>query len=237
MTFAQKEIGNPIKAYWANKTHGLHRIRSEESLQNYAEEMLAIIPRRGILFDLGCGACEVTSYLAPHFEKVCGIDFSDSMLQAARQRIDRFGIENIELLKGTMTSFPNTSQSPDVILSYAVIQYLGVAEFRNHLRACRNILNRDGVVCVGLVPDPARKNAFYGRLFPDRSNFRRTIDIIRYRITQYLKGDPILDGIGNWFSPSDIEKFAAEAGFETELYNSRYADYRFHAVLRRRSAC
>lgn len=236
MIFNQDEIGNAIEAYWGDKTHGLHRIRSEDALKKYADEMLAIIPHRGTLFDVGCGACEITSYLAPHFEKVYGIDFSDSMLRAARQRIDSLGIANIELLKGTMTSLPETDQNPDVILSYAVIQYLGVAEFCGHLHACRAVLNYNGVVCVGLVPDPARKNAFYTRLFPHRSNFRRRIDVIRYRITQYLKGDPILDGIGSWYSLSDIKKFAANAGFETELHNSKYADYRFHAVLRLRAA-
>src|SRR5438105_8525269 len=133
MTFTQKEFGNSIRTYWATKMHGLHRIRSEESLKKYAEEMLAIIPRRGTLFDVGCGACEITSYLAPHFEKVYGIDFSDSMLRAARQRIDKLGIENIELLKGTVTNFPETGRKPDVILSYAVIQYLGAVEFIGHL--------------------------------------------------------------------------------------------------------
>ena len=116
MSFTQKVIGNAIQAYWSDKTHGLHRIRSEDSLRKYAEEMLAIIPCRGTLFDVGCGACEVTSYLAPHFDKIYGIDFSESMLQAARQRVDRLGIANIELLKGTMTDFPETARNPDVIL-------------------------------------------------------------------------------------------------------------------------
>ena len=233
---AQREFGDSIKTYWGNKTHGLHRVRSEDWLKKYAEEMLAIIPRRGTLFDVGCGSCEVTSYLAPHFEKVYGIDFSDSMLQAARQRIGSLGIVNIELLKGTMTNFPVVGRTPDVILSYAVVQYLGAAEFRGHLAACRSFLDKDGVVCVGLVPDPERKDAYFRRVFPDRSNMRRRIDLIRRRITRYLQNDPVWDGIGNWYSHADIEEFAADAGFEAKLHNSRYADYRFHAVLQPRSA-
>jgi cyclopropane fatty-acyl-phospholipid synthase-like methyltransferase len=234
MIFAQKKHEKSMTAYWANKAHGLHRVRSEDWLQKYAEEILAIISRRGVLFDVGCGACEVTSYLAPHFDKIYGIDFSDSMLQAAHQRIDRLGIANIDLLKGTMTKFPQNDRRPHVILSYAVIQYLVPAEFIGHLRACRSVLERDGVVFVGLVPDPARKQLFYARLFPDRSNLRRRIDIYRYQIAQYFKNDPILDGMGNWYSPSDIKRFAGEAGFETEIHKPRYADYRFHAVLRLR---
>jgi cyclopropane fatty-acyl-phospholipid synthase-like methyltransferase len=158
------------------------------------------------------------------------------MLQAARQRIDKLGIANIELLNGSVANFPKTGRKPDVVLSYAVIQYLGTSEFIAHLHACRSVLNDDGLVFVGLVPDPARKDAFYDRLFPHRSNLRRRIDILRYRVSQYLKNDPILNGMGNWFSPSDIERFATDAGFETEIYNARYADYRFHAVLRIRPA-
>jgi cyclopropane fatty-acyl-phospholipid synthase-like methyltransferase len=227
------QFRNPMEAYWSNKTHGLHRIRGEDALKTYADEILAIVPRRGILFDVGCGACEIASYLSPHFDKVYGIDFSESMLETARQRIDRLGITNIELLKGTMTNFPETGRKPDVILSYAVVQYLRATEVRGHLHACRSVLNPTGVVCIGLVPDPARKDAFYARLFPDRSDLRRRLDIVRYGITQYLKNDPILNGIGHWHSPSDIERFGVNAGFETDICNARYADYRFHAVLRR----
>jgi ubiquinone/menaquinone biosynthesis C-methylase UbiE len=231
----QKAFGGAIKTYWNDKTHGLRRLRSEDWLEKYADELLAVIPRRGTLLDVGCGSCEIASYLAPHFERIYGIDFSDSMLQAARQRIDELGIGNIELIAGTMTEFPAVARKPNVILSYAVIQYIGAAEFRHHLDACRSVLEKDGTVCVGLIPDSERRHVYFRRMFPDRSNLRRRIDLVGLRITRYLQNDPVWDEIGNWYSQADIRRFAAEAGFEAEFHDSRYADYRFHALLRLRS--
>jgi ubiquinone/menaquinone biosynthesis C-methylase UbiE len=231
----QKAFGDAIRTYWNNKTHGLRRLRGEDWLKKYADELLAIIPGRGTLFDVGCGSCEIASYLAPHFERIYGIDFSDSMLEAARQRIDELGIRNIELIAGTMTEFPAVARKPKVILSYAVIQYIGAAEFKRHLDACRSVLEKGGTVCVGLIPDTERRHVYFRRMFPDRSNLRRRIDLVGLRITRYLQNDPVWDEIGNWYSHADIRGFAAEAGFEAEFHDSQYADYRFHALLHLRS--
>src|SRR5271169_2763203 len=92
--------------YWATKTDALHRYSTEDWLQKYASELLAMLPLGGTLLDIGCGACEVTTYLASKFERVYAVDFSDSMLAAARQRLERREIKNIQLLNGTAQNFP-----------------------------------------------------------------------------------------------------------------------------------
>ena len=60
-----------------------------------------MLPCRGTLLDVGCGSCQVTTYLAPEFEQVYALDFSESMLAAARQRVESSGVTNIKLLPGT----------------------------------------------------------------------------------------------------------------------------------------
>jgi len=199
-----------------------------------------MFPCRGTLLDVGCGSCQITTYLAPEFDRVYGIDFSDTMLTAAHQRLDSLGITNIKLLSGAAQSLPAAITSADVILSCAVIQYLSLADFSQHLQECQRILNRDGVICVGLVPDAARKNTYYyGYLTANR--FRRLrvlrswIDITRRRVKGYFVKDLRWDGIGNWFHQADIEQAAIDAGFEVEFRNSWFSEYRFHALLRRKS--
>ncbi len=223
--------------YWIGKTDGGHRYSTEEWFQKYASELLAMIPSRGTLLDVGCGACQVTTYLASEFEQVYAVDFSESMLAAARQRLESRNVTNVKLLLGTAEKFPTAVTRADVILTYAVIQYLSHADFSRHLQECHRILNRGGVICVALVPDASRKKTYYyGYFSPMHFRrlrlFRSWIDLTRRRAKAYFLNDLRWDGIGNWFYQADIEKAAIEEGFQVEFRNSWFSEYRFHALLR-----
>lgn len=225
--------------YWSTKTDGAHRHPNEECFLQYARELLAMLPRRGILLDVGCGSCQVTTYLAPEFDQVYAIDFSESMLEAARKRVVSSGLKNIELLPGTASAFPATVTHADVILTSAVVQYFSFADLACHLEECRRILNREGIILAALIPDSARKKTYYygyfsGNRYRRLKKLRTWIYLSRLRAKAYLKSDLLWDGIGNWFDQTDIERAATEAGLRAEFRDSQTSDYRFHAILRRR---
>src|SRR5437868_1162393 len=97
-TLETKTLIPDSQKYWSDKTDAKHRYSTEKWLQIYSSELLALLPQGGTLLDVGCGACQITTYLAPAFERVYAIDFSDSMLETARQRIKNLQITNISLL-------------------------------------------------------------------------------------------------------------------------------------------
>jgi len=195
-----------------------------------------MLPSRGTLLDVGCGACQLTTYLAPEFEQVFAIDFSETMLATARRRIENRGLTNMQLLSGTAQEFPRAINSANVILSYGLLQYLTLADFGQHLHECRRLLGNGGMVCAANIPNSALKNLYYHeRLIPNQLQFagqlRRRIELTRRRIVAYFQRDLLWDAIGNWFSQGDIERMAKEAGFDVEFRNSRFYEYRFHALL------
>lgn len=49
------------------------------------ERFLELVPRRGLLLDLGCGPGKIARELAPHFERVTGVDPSAAMLEAGQE--------------------------------------------------------------------------------------------------------------------------------------------------------
>jgi|SoiMethySBSTD1v2_1073268.scaffolds.fasta_scaffold04139_10 ubiquinone/menaquinone biosynthesis C-methylase UbiE len=234
---ADSTLASLSHKYWRGKTDGMHRHSEEEWFQKYAAELLAMLPLRGTLLDVGCGSCQVTTYLAQVFEHVYAFDFSETMLSAGQERIKNLGLTNIDLLSGRAQEFPKTAGRSDVILSYGVIQYLTLADLVQHLRECHRLLTDDGIVCAALIPNVAMRESYYrSRLVPAEAQFasrlRRWLRLTRRRLKGYLDKDPLWDGIGNWFRQSDIQQAARDVGFEAEFRNSWFYEYRFHALLR-----
>jgi len=199
-----------------------------------------MIPAGGTLVDVGCGACQITTHLAAYFDRVLGIDFSPTMLEAAQRRIDELAVHNIELMLGTMQQFPFPIRNADVVLSYGVCQYLSLADLRQHLDQVDNVLSPAGTACLALVPNSEfrswyRLNILGGkkRTASDRLAWRATL---LYRMTGALLARNLLwDGIGNWFSRDDIENVADRCGFDVDFRHCWFYEYRFHALLRRKN--
>jgi cyclopropane-fatty-acyl-phospholipid synthase len=225
------------REHWSDKSDGGHRHSTEEWLERYASELLAMLPQGGAVLDVGCGACQLTTYLAPRFAWVYAVDSSQSMLAAAHQRIQSREINNIELLHGTAQAFPRKIGRVDVVLSCGVIQYLTLSDFDVHLRECQTLLDGSGIVCVANIPNAAAKGSYYRTVMIPAAaqhlaaRLRRELRILRSWVNGYRKKDPFWDRIGNWFSRTQIEAAAERFGFNCELRDSLYYDYRFHALL------
>jgi ubiquinone/menaquinone biosynthesis C-methylase UbiE len=223
------------EAYWAVKTDAMHRFSTEDWQQKYSSEVLALLPRGDALLDIGCGACQITTYLASAFKRVYAVDFSESMLAAAQQRIDRFEIGNICLLIGTAQAFPREITEVDAILAHGVLQYFSINDLNKYLLECRRVLRNDGIICAAIIPDKTRKRLYYRTMVQSASiagNLRKEISFLRRRAAAYAKNNVFWDGIGNWFSKGDIAAAATRTGFEVEFRNAWFYDYRFHALLR-----
>ena len=145
------------RVYWSTKTDALHRHSTEHWQQIYSSELLAMLPHGGVLLDIGCGTCHITTYLAAAFEKVYAVDFSESMLTTARQRIESLKIRNIHLLFGSAHTFPSEITTVDAILAHGVVQYFSTDDLIRFLLECRRVLKSNGIVCAAIVPDKARK--------------------------------------------------------------------------------
>jgi len=234
---AESPLAATSRRYWSDKSDGMHRSSDEGAYANYAKELLALLPVGGTLLDVGCGALQVTSYLAPHFARVIGFDRSESMLAAAAARAERCGLSNVELRSGDAVSFPEGLPPADVVLSYGVVQYLSQDELGAHLRECRRALADGGIACSAIVPDSAQRSTYYyGRLVPAGprlgGRLRSYVEVNRRRLKGRLAGNPLWDGMGNWFSVPQYESIARQAGFDAEFRRCWFYDYRFHALLR-----
>jgi ArsR family transcriptional regulator len=84
--------------------------------------LLALLPATWTVGDLGCGTGALLPVLAPHVAAVIGVDASDEMLAAARQRAHAFA--NVDLRRGSLEALPIDTSSLDAAVMMLVLHHV-----------------------------------------------------------------------------------------------------------------
>lgn len=142
---------------------------------------------RARVLDVGCGSGRVGEFvLAAGAERYVGIDFSEPMIEMARERLARFG-ERVTLIKDDFLSV-TFEEKFDVILALGLFDYLpGPAAFARRMFA----LSAPGGCVVGS--------------FPAWSLGKGPIRKVRY---EWIGGCPIFN-----YTRGGLEQLFGQAGF------------------------
>jgi SAM-dependent methyltransferase len=121
--------------------------------------VLPLMPPDATIADLGCGAGELASQLAPHVKAVIGVDNSAEMLKTAKKRAN--GTPNLDLRRGELSALPLTDGEVDAAFMILSLSY--VPEPQVALNEMARILKPGG---RAIVVDLLRH---------DREDFRRQL--------------------------------------------------------------
>ena len=92
-----------------------------------------------ILLDIGCGTAFKLLPLSPYLKRILGLDISNSMLFAAKRKIENNNIENMQLIMADSEKIPIAPRSIDLITSM-----LG----RWNLKEFATALKSNGIVII-----------------------------------------------------------------------------------------
>jgi len=84
--------------------------------------LIGLLPATWVVGDLGCGTGAVLSVLAPHVARAIGVDASEEMLTAARERLH--DLSNVELRPGALESLPIDDATLDAATLALVLHHL-----------------------------------------------------------------------------------------------------------------
>lgn len=131
--------------------------------------------------DFGCGVGRLTNALAPHFEKVFGVDISPAHLQVAQSALSRFGVANVQWIH--LASLEDLGELPrvDALVSLIVLQHNPPPVALHILRALLSLLRPGGVAWFQI---PTHFNGYEFRAEPYLKQAAEQVEMEMHPIPQ-----------------------------------------------------
>ncbi len=104
------------------------------------------------VLDLGSGAgndCFIARTIAGETGKVTGLDFSEEMLEKAKQNLEKTGFTNMEFVRGDIEDMPLSDSTFDVVLSNCVLNL--VPDKQKAFSEIYRVLKPGGHFCISDV--------------------------------------------------------------------------------------
>ncbi len=114
-----------------------------------------------VLLEGGCGTGRMTQIFARKCKSIVAIDFSIESLLSCRQKLDRLGIHNVDLIQADICALPTHDEQFHKVVSCGVVEHVPTPESRAEMIA---ELARTALPGSKLVIS-AYKHSFYTRLF------------------------------------------------------------------------
>jgi 1-acyl-sn-glycerol-3-phosphate acyltransferase len=121
-------------------------VRIKLMLEKNFEEIISRVPRKGKIYDLGCGYGYLTHMLAmqSYDRHVIGLDYDDEKIQVAANTHYKGG--NIEFAQADLTKF--NPEAADCFIIKDVLHYFPAEDQEALLQRCGEKLNDGGVIII-----------------------------------------------------------------------------------------
>lgn len=194
----------------------------------------AQIKEGDVVIDLGSGAgndCFVARAETGEKGKVIGVDFTEAMINKARENAEKLGFNNVEFRQGDIEKLPVTANTADVIVSNCVLNL--VPNKNNVFKEIFRVLKPGGhfsisdVVLVGSLPIQLKDAAeMYAGCVAGAIQKDAYLELIKsngFENIKLQKEKPIVipdDILANYLNPDEIEAFkSGETGiFSISVY-------------------
>lgn len=118
--------------------------------------------RNSAVLSLGCGIGDTELLLAPHVERVTGIDLSPAAIRQAREDAYRLGVHNVEFLETMLEAGMLEGRTFEAIIAVFFLHHLPDAELQQTAAQIFGFLKPGGVF-YGLDPSRHRLSGALGR--------------------------------------------------------------------------
>lgn len=181
----------------------------------------AWIKNGDVVIDLGSGAgndCFIARSEAGESGKIIGIDFTEAMINKARQNAENLGLNNVEFRQGDIEHLPVTSNTADVVVSNCVLNLVPNKDqvFKEIFRVLKpgGHFSISDVVLNGTLPEPLKDAAeMYAGCVSGAIQMETYLELIQingFEDMKIQKQKPIIipdDILQNYLSPEELSAF------------------------------
>lgn len=181
----------------------------------------AVIKKGDVVIDLGSGAgndCFIARSEAGESGKIIGIDFTEAMINKARQNAENLGFNNVEFRQGDIEHMPVTSNTADVVVSNCVLNLVPNKDkvFKEIFRVLKpgGHFSISDVVLSGKLPEQIKNAAeMYAGCVSgaiQKETYLELIKINGFTDMKIQKEKPIIipdDILQNYLSAEEISAF------------------------------
>jgi len=181
----------------------------------------AVIKKGDVVIDLGSGAgndCFIARSEAGESGKIIGIDFTEAMINKARQNAENLGFNNVEFRQGDIEHMPVTSNIADVVVSNCVLNLVPNKDkvFKEIFRVLKpgGHFSISDVVLSGKLPEQLKNAAeMYAGCVSgaiQKETYLELIKINGFTDMRIQKEKPIIipdDILKNYLSPEELSAF------------------------------
>ena len=200
------------------------------------------------VLEYGCGTGAVCAALAPRAGRYVGYDIDEHAISTARTELDRAGASsNVELhslpADRILDAVAERSGEPDIVLLYAVLEHMTVAERLQLLELAFRIVRRDGLVAIVESPNRLAAVDWHTSFLPFLCQLPETLaikyaqrsprDDFREAMSAAAAAGPEaeLDALTRWgrgvsfheleLVLGDLTKHVVSGGYDPELFPER----------------
>ncbi len=194
----------------------------------------AAIKKGDVVIDLGSGAgndCFIARSEAGENGKIIGIDFTEAMINKARQNAENLGFNNVEFRQGDIDQMPLSSNIADVVVSNCVLNLVPNKDkvFKEIYRVLKpgGHFSISDVVLIGELPEQIKNAAeMYAGCVSGAIQKESYLELIRingFENIRLQKEKPIIipdDILKNYLPAEEISAFkSGETGiFSISVY-------------------
>lgn len=232
-----------FKDFWEGKTTSLHRSDSDDFYRLKAAEHASVMHEkdRGLSsVDIGCGAGELLYFLSDYCPVRVGLDFSESMLEVARERLKD---KDIALINKDVFDYLGSSEERVWLACGSINQYLNEYGQQRLLDIFLSNSQASAIYLYDSV-DPVRYLALpLGlRYFPSPAPkpirvMHNALFLLKIIVASVINpGSPSVVNLGDMgygFFPRFWLSECSKRGLDVEIFSSRYYEYRYHVAIRK----
>jgi 2-polyprenyl-3-methyl-5-hydroxy-6-metoxy-1,4-benzoquinol methylase len=180
-----------------------------------------------VILDVCCGNGMLTKSIATRCKSICGVDFSEILINTANQKSR---VENITYYLFDALDICNIFPANyfDKSNCAGALQHFNYNTGKQVIKNISQVTRPSGRIFICDIPDKTRRSKFY-------NTFRKRLGFLKNRASRMLKKMDGEDRLGWWWHPDQVKRACSELGLKCKILEQNedlpYHHYRFDALI------